>query len=77
MQCFGTIKKVEGHFSVIEIVLKPKLTLASDQTEAKAIGTCEMSEKACDKYNLIKMTIPLAPVIILSLQLVNQTLKFK
>jgi hypothetical protein len=36
-----------------------------------------MSEKAFDKYNLIKMTIPLAPVIILSLQLVNQTLKFK
>lgn len=59
----GTIEKVEGKFSVTEIVLKPTLTIPTTQNEAKAKRVLEMSEKACAIANSIKTKITLQPII--------------
>lgn len=61
----GKIEKVDGKFSVTEIVLKPTLIIPSTQNEAKAKKVLEMSEKACAIANSIKTKIILEPIIII------------
>ena len=59
----GKIEKVDGKFSVTEIILKPKLVIPSTQNEARAIRVLEMSEKACAIANSIKTKITLEAVV--------------
>ncbi|MDI9320583.1 MAG: OsmC family protein [Phycisphaerales bacterium] len=59
----GKIEKVEGKFSVTEIILKPTLTIPTTQNAAKAKRVLEMSEKACAIANSIKTKITLQAII--------------
>jgi organic hydroperoxide reductase OsmC/OhrA len=57
------IEKVNGKFTVSEIVLKPTLVIPSTQNEARAKRVLEMSEKACTIANSLKTKITLEPFI--------------
>jgi organic hydroperoxide reductase OsmC/OhrA len=59
----GKIEKLDGKFSVTEIVLTPTLIIPSSQNETKAKRVLEMSEKACAIANSIKTKITLEPII--------------
>lgn len=59
----GKIEKLDGKFSVTEIVLTPTLVIPSSQYEIKAKRVLEMSEKACAIANSIKTKITLEPII--------------
>lgn len=64
------VDKVEGKYSITEIILKPKLIISSLQKPEKAIHILEMSEKACLISNVIKINIRLEPEIIVDKELV-------
>lgn len=57
------IDKVEGKFSVTEIILKPTLVIPPTQNEARAKRVLEMSENSCAIANSLKTKITLDPII--------------
>jgi hypothetical protein len=59
----GKIEKVDGRVVVTEIILKPKLTIPSTQTETKARRAVKISEKALVIANSVKTKIILEPFI--------------
>ena len=59
----GKIEKVDGRVVVTEIILKPKLTIPSTQTETKAKRAVKISEKALVIANSVKTKIILEPFI--------------
>jgi len=59
----GIVDKIEGKLVVTEIILKPKLVIASSQQPDRAKRVLEMSEKACLISNSIKSKISLEPII--------------
>ena len=59
----GKIEKVDGRVVVTEIILKPKLTIPSTQTETKAKRAVKISEKALVIANSVKTKILLEPFI--------------
>lgn len=61
----GKIEKVNGKFSITEVVLKPTLIIPSSQNETKAKRVIEMSEKACAISNSIKTKMKLDAIIII------------
>ncbi len=64
-KAIGKIEKIDGKFSVTEIVLKPTLIIPLSQSETKAKRVLEMSEKACVIANSINTKISLEPIITL------------
>lgn len=62
----GIIDKVEGKYSVIEIILKPLLVIPSSQDLDKAKRIIEMSEKACLISNSIKTKIIMETTVVFS-----------
>ena len=59
----GKIEKVDGRVAVTEIILKPKLTIPSTQTETKARRAVKISEKALAIANSVKTKIIIEPFI--------------
>jgi organic hydroperoxide reductase OsmC/OhrA len=59
----GKVEKVDGKYTVTEIVIKPILVIPSTGSEEKMKRIFEMSEKACAISNSIKSKISLLPVI--------------
>jgi organic hydroperoxide reductase OsmC/OhrA len=59
----GKVEKIDGKYSVTEIVIEPKLVIPSTGNEEKVRRIFEMSEKACAISNSIKSKISLLPVI--------------
>ena len=57
------IDKVDGKFSVTEIILKPTLVIPPTQNEARAKRVLEMSENSCAIANSLKTKITLDPII--------------
>ena len=61
----GKVEQVEGKYSVTEITLKPKLTVAASYGEERMIRILEKSEKACLISNSINSKVILEPSVIL------------
>ena len=59
----GTIDKVDGKYVFTEIILKPKVVLASSQHEDRIRRILEMSEKNCAISNSLRTKISLEPSI--------------
>lgn len=60
----GIVDKVEGQYSVIEIILKPRLIIPSTQHLDRAKRILEMSEKACLISNSVKTKITLESTVL-------------
>lgn len=60
----GIIDKVEGKYTVIEIILKPRLVIPSTQDIDRAKRILEMSEKACLISNSVKTKITLESTVL-------------
>ena len=59
----GKVEKIEGKYTVTEIIIKPLLVIPSTGSEEKMKRIFEMSEKACAISNSIKSKISLLPII--------------
>jgi len=59
----GKVEKVEGKYTVTEIIVEPTLIISSSDHEEKIRRIFEMSEKACAISNSIKSKIILSPII--------------
>ncbi|OYU83268.1 MAG: osmotically inducible protein OsmC [Flavobacterium sp. BFFFF2] len=59
----GTIEKVDGQFSVTEILLQPHIIIPPTQTESKVLKVLEMSEKACAIAHSIKTKITVEAIV--------------
>ena len=60
----GIVDKVEGQYTVSEIILKPRLVIPSTQHIDRAKRILEMSEKACLISNSVKTKITLEPTVL-------------
>jgi peroxiredoxin-like protein len=58
------IEKLGGKYHLTQILLKPKLVIASSQNLDKAMKILEISEKACLVSSAIKINVRLQPEII-------------
>jgi hypothetical protein len=57
------VEKVQGKFSVTEIILTPMLLIEASANADKALRILEMSEKACAIANSVLTKIILKPEI--------------
>jgi peroxiredoxin-like protein len=60
----GKLEKVEGKYLMSEILLKPRLVIASEDDRAKSLRILERAEAACLISNSIKSDVRLDPTII-------------
>lgn len=65
----GTVGKIEGKLTVIEIVVKPKILIAQAIHEEQILHILELSERQCLISNSIKTKISLIPNISVQQQL--------
>lgn len=59
----GKVEKIDGHYSVTEISICPKLIIPTSQSVNRIKRIFEMSKKACAISNSIKSKIILASII--------------
>ena len=61
----GKLEMIDGKFMMSEVVLKPVLTISSEQYKEKAERILSKSEAACLISNSIKSTIRFEPTILI------------
>lgn len=59
----GKLEKIDGRFSMSEIILEPHVTIADEKDREKAGRIIKKSEEACLISNSIKSNVILSPVI--------------
>jgi organic hydroperoxide reductase OsmC/OhrA len=62
-RAIGKVEKVQGKFSVTEIILTPMLLIEASADADKALRILEMSEKACAIANSVLTKIILKPEV--------------
>lgn len=65
-QAFGRLSRESGKWMMTEIVLKPELTICTEESESKALKVLEKSENACLISNSIKTMVIMEPQILAS-----------
>jgi len=66
----ANVDKIEGKYTITEIVLKPKLVIPNSQNPDRAKRILEMSEKACLISGAVKTAIRLEPEIFVESSLI-------
>jgi peroxiredoxin-like protein len=59
----GKLEKVDGKFTISEIVLSPRVIIKNEPDKEKALKVLEKSEAACLISNSVKSKIVFVPVI--------------
>jgi peroxiredoxin-like protein len=66
----ANVDKIEGKYTITEIILKPKLVIPNSQNPDRAKRILEMSEKACLISGAVKTAIRLEPEIFVESSLI-------
>jgi peroxiredoxin-like protein len=62
----GVLDVVDGKYRMTQVELRPRLVIANEADEAKALRVLEKAEKACLITNSISATVSLQPTVLVA-----------
>jgi organic hydroperoxide reductase OsmC/OhrA len=61
----GKLEQVEGAWLMTEVILRPRLTISSDDQRERAVRILERSEKNCLISNSVKASVTVLPDVVI------------